>query len=316
MTAAQLARARRIDWPPLLLALLVAALFALGSALSARFGTLDNAANILDQCALLGFVSLGQMLVVLTGGIDLSVAGVASLSAVLLAGTVEGHAELLWPMVAAVLALGGVIGCVNGLTAILLRVDPLIVTLGMDTMLAGGALLYRHQPGGSVPAYFQDLAFDHLAGVPLSALLLFALFGLAAAALAGTRTGRNLYAVGNDPAAAHLSGLPIRRTLVLAYAASGLLAALTGVYLVSRTGVGDPRAGLGLELASITPVVVGGTSLAGGRGSVAGTLLGVVLITLLDNLLNFLDVSSYYQWIVQGVIVIAAVSVPGARRRR
>jgi ribose/xylose/arabinose/galactoside ABC-type transport system permease subunit len=253
---------------------------------------------------------------VLTGGIDLSVAGVASLSAVLLAGTVQGHDALLWPMVAAVLALGAAIGCVNGLASILLRVDPLVVTLGMDTTLEGCALLYTRQPGGSVPDYFQDLAFDRVAGLPVSALLLLALFGRAGFLLRYTRMGRNLYAVGNDRGAAHLSGLPIKRTLLMAYAASGLLAALTGVYLVSRTGIGDPRAGIGLELASITPVVVGGTSLAGGKGGVVGTLLGVVLVTLLDNLLNFLDVSSYYQWIVQGVIVIVAVSVPGARRSR
>lgn len=316
MIAARLALPRRVEWAPLLLAVLIAGLFAFGSALSGRFGTLDNAANVLDQCALLGFVSLGQMLVVLTGGIDLSVAGVASVSAVLLAGTVQGQDWLLWPMVAAVLALGAVIGCINGLVSILLKVDPLIVTLGMDTALEGCALLYSRQPGGSVPDYFQDLSFDHIAGVPLSALLLFALFGAAGAWLRYTRMGRNVYAVGNDPAAARLSGLPLKRTLLIAYAVSGLLAALTGVYLVSRTGVGDPRAGIGLELASITPVVVGGTSLAGGRGGVAGTLLGVILITLLDNLLNFLDVSSYYQWIVQGVIVIIAVSVPGSRSRR
>lgn len=312
---ARLIALRRMERAHPLLAVMIALLLLVGSTAANRFGTVENLANVLEQSAALGFVSLGQTLVILTGGIDLSVGGVASLVAVLLAGLVQGQDQLLWPTVAALLALGAAIGLLNGLGMIYLRVNPLIVTLGMASVLQGAALLYRRQPGGSVPAYFQDFAYDRVLGVPDSALLLFAMFALAFLFLGYTRFGRNIYAVGDDPLAARLSGLPVTRALLAVYAVSGLCAAVTGIYLVSRTGVGDPRAGLGLDLASITPVVVGGTLLAGGRGGVVGSLLGVFLITLLNNLLNFLDVSSYYQWIVQGLIIIAAVSASAGRKR-
>jgi ribose/xylose/arabinose/galactoside ABC-type transport system permease subunit len=200
------------------------------------------------------------------------------------------------------------VGVLNGVATMRLRVNPLIVTLGMDSVLQGIALLYRKQPGGSAPDWFQDIAFSYIGGVPETALLLLLAFALAFVFLRFTRLGRAIYAIGGDAAAARLSGLPVGRALLAAYAVSGFLAALTGAYLVSRTGVGDPRGGTGLELASITPVVVGGTVLAGGRGGVVGTLLGVLLLTLLSNLLNFLDISTYVQWIIQGAIVILAVS--------
>ncbi|MDQ2804950.1 MAG: ABC transporter permease, partial [Pseudomonadota bacterium] len=249
--------------------------------------------------------------VILTGGIDFSVGGIASLASVLLTGLAQGQDALFWPVLALVLLIGLAIGLVNGLAVIRLRVNPLIITLGTGSVLQGLSLLYRKQPGGSAPDSFQDLAFAHVAGVPVTALLLLAAFALAFLFLGYTRPGRDIYAVGDDYAAARLSGLPAGRALVVAYAVSGCMAAVTGAYLVSRTGVGDPRAGTGLELSSITPVVIGGTVLAGGHGGVVGTLLGVVLMTLLNNLLNFLDVSSYIQWIVQGAIVIAAVSASG-----
>ena len=316
MIVTRLALPRRIEWASILLIGLIGGLFAIGSVASSGFASLGNLANVFEQCPSLGFVSLGQTLVILSGGIDLSVGGLASVVCVLLAGTVQGQDQLLWPMIAVLLLFGAAVGLANGFVSTALRVNPLIVTLGMDSILGGCALLYRRQPGGSVPDYFQDLAFGRALGVPNAALLLLALFALAALLLRYTRSGRNLYAVGEDPLAARLSGLPVKRTLLSAYAASGLLAAFTGIYLVSRTGVGDPLAGSGLELASITPVVIGGTSLAGGRGGVFGTLLGVLLITLLNNLLNFLDVSPYYQWIAQGLILIAAVSASSTRRRR
>ncbi len=181
-------------------------------------------------------------------------------------------------------------------------------------MLQGLALLYRNQPGGSAPDAFQDLAFARIGGIPFTTLLLAGAFAAAFLFLGHTRPGRDIYAVGDDAAAARLSGIGAGRALLVVYAVSGCLAAVTGAFLVSRTGVGDPRAGVGLELASITPVVVGGTVLSGGRGGVVGTLLGVLLLTLLNNLLNFLDVSSYVQWIVQGVIVLAAVSASSKGR--
>ena len=305
---------RRTDWTPVLAAFLIALLLAGGGVLSTRFRDPGNLVNVLEQCSATGFVALGQMLVILTGGIDFSVGGLASLASVLLAGLPGEQSGMFLPALALVLAMGAAIGLANGAAVIGLGVNPLIVTLGMDSMLQGAALLYRNQPGGTAPDWFQDLAFAHVLGLPATALILLVAAAVAWTFLRYTRLGRTIYAIGGDVAAARLSGLPTGRALLVVYAASGFLAALTGAYLVSRTGVGDPRGGVGLELASITPVVVGGTVLAGGRGGVVGTLLGVLLMTLLNNLLNFLDVSTYVQWIIQGVIVILAVSA-GTKER-
>ena len=299
---------RRIEWPQAMLAGLIVVMLVVGAAWTDRFASGSNLGNVVEQSTTLGLVTLGQMLVVLTGGIDLSVGAVISLGSILLAGSVDGSEALLWPMACAVLGLGALVGLVNGLVIVRLKVNPLIMTLGMASILYGAALLYRRQPGGAVPVFFTEASYAKLAGVPLSGLLLLLIYALAFVFLNYTRLGRRLYAVGSDVHAAHLSGIAISRVLCFAYATSGFLAALAGVYLTSRSGVGDPRAGVGFDLASITPVVIGGTLLRGGRGGVVGTLLAVWLLSLLNNLLNFLDVSTYYQWMAQGVILIAAVS--------
>ena len=300
---------------PIVVGLLVA-LVAIGAAFSDRFGTLRNFTNVFEQAAGLGFVSLGQTLVILTGGIDLSIDGIVTVAAMLTSGLIDGDPARVVPVVAAVLLIGTLIGALNGALTVLLRVHPLIVTIGMASVLQGAGLLYSLNPPGSVPPEFEGFAYGRVAGVPIGGAIMLALFLAVGVFLRSTRLGRQIYAVGGDPFAARLIGIPHDRVIIVAYALSGLFAALTAVYLVSRLGIGDPWAGQGWALRSITPVVVGGTILAGGRGGVTGTLLGVFLISLLNNLLNYLDVSTYYQWIIQGLIIIAAVSVYVERRRR
>jgi ribose transport system permease protein len=300
---------------PIVVGLLVA-LVAIGAAFSDRFGTLRNFTNVFEQAAGLGFVSLGQTLVVLTGGIDLSIDGIVTVAAMLTSGLIDGDPARVVPVVAAVLLIGTLIGALNGALTVLLRVHPLIVTIGMASVLQGAGLLYSLNPPGSVPLEFEGFAYGRVAGVPIAGAIMLALFLAVGIFLRSTRLGRQIYAVGGDPFAARLIGIPHDKVIIVAYALSGLFAALTAVYLVSRLGIGDPWAGQGWALRSITPVVVGGTLLAGGRGGVSGTLLGVFLISLLNNLLNYLDVSTYYQWIIQGLIIIVAVSVYVERRRR
>jgi ribose transport system permease protein len=300
---------------PIVVGLLVA-LAATGAVLSDRFGTLRNFANVFEQAAGLGFVSLGQTLVILTGGIDLSIDGIVTVAAMLTSGLIDGEPARVVPVVAAVLLIGTLIGALNGALTVLLRVHPLIVTIGMASVLQGAGLLYSLNPPGSVPLEFESFAYGRVAGVPIAGAIMLGLFLAVGIFLRSTRLGRQIYAVGGDPFAARLIGIPHDKVIIVAYALSGLFAALTAVYLVSRLGIGDPWAGQGWALRSITPVVVGGTLLAGGRGGVTGTLLGVFLISLLNNLLNYLDVSTYYQWIIQGLIIIAAVSVYVERRRR
>jgi ribose transport system permease protein len=288
---------------------LLVVLIGTGFWASERFGTTSNFLNIFQQSAALGFVSLGQTLVVLTGGIDLSVGAMISLVSNFTSGWIDGDPNMVIPVVIGVIALGAAIGAVNGALSHYLRVHPLIVTLGMAAILQGCTLLYSLAPVGKVTDDFESFAFGRLFGFSYGGLLMLLLFALAGVFLHRTRTGNAIYVVGGDARGARLLGVSVARTMMLAYAISGACAALTGVYLVSRMGSGDPWRGEGFDLASITPVVVGGTALSGGRGGPLGTLLGVYLISLLNNILNFMDVSTFYQWIVQGLIIITAVAI-------
>jgi ribose transport system permease protein len=288
---------------------LIVILLVVGTIASPRFASLNNFLNVFQQSAALGFVSLGQTIVVLTGGIDLSLGATISLTSNFASGWIDGDPNMVVPVVVGVVALGAAIGCLNGALSHYLRVHPLIVTLGMASILQGCTLLYSLAPVGKVTDDFEAFAYGRVFGLSYGGLAMLALFALVGLFLHRTRTGNAIYVVGGDPRGARLLGVSVARTMMLAYALSGACAALTAVYLVSRMGSGDPWRGDGFDLASITPVVVGGTALSGGRGGPLGTLLGVFLISLLNNILNFLDVSTFYQWIVQGLIIITAVAI-------
>jgi ribose transport system permease protein len=291
-------------------------LFVIGFAVSDSFRTLDNIVNIFEQTTGLAFVALGQTVVILAGGIDLSLDANIALTSSLLSGVVNGNADIAAPMIAAVLAIGVAIGLVNGSLILLLRVHPLIVTLAVAAVIQGIALLYTLMPIGGMPEGFDALAFGRVFGIPIGATFAVLCFVVVAFVLAYTRPGRQIFAFGGEPAAARLVGIPVRRVILFVYGLSGLLASLTGIYMVSRLGIGNPTGDTNYNLASITPVVLGGTPLTGGRGGVLGTLLGVSLVQTLNNVLNFLDISTFYQWMIQGLIVIAAVSIFIDKRRR
>jgi ribose/xylose/arabinose/galactoside ABC-type transport system permease subunit len=288
---------------------LIIALLLLGAVVSDRFRTPANLMNVFEQSTALALVSLGQSFAILTGGIDLSVGSMISLASVLLSGISRGDPAFTAFAICVVMALGIAVGLINGLAVIWLRVHPLIVTLGMGAALQGATLLYTLGPAGSMPLGFDYLAYGRLFGMPVGALITIVLFVAAAAFLRHTVFGRHIYAVGDDATAAELMGLPRRTVLLFVYAFSGFMAALAAIFLVARFGVGQPYTGQNFTLASITPVVVGGTMLRGGRGGVIGTLLGVYLISLLNNVMNFMDISSHFQLIVQGLIVMLAVSI-------
>ena len=304
----------RASVPRLALGLMLVLTLLAGIAVNPHFMSPRNLANVLEQAAGLGFASLGQTLAVLTGGIDLSIGAIISASSIFLASGIDGNDAMVWPMVAATLTLGASIGAVNGLLVVRLRVHPLIVTLGMAAIVEGCILLYTLKPTGSTPIWFEAFAWARLWGMPVAGLVMAAMFVMVAAILAHTGIGRNIYAVGDNSVAARMRGIPVGRMLVVVYAASGFFAALAGVYFVSRTGVGDPRIGVPFTLASITPVILGGTILAGGKGGVIGTLFGVLLIALIGNVLNHMNVATSIQWVVQGLIILAAVGFHGRGR--
>jgi ribose transport system permease protein len=295
---------------------LIFLLVIIGLIVSDRFGTASNAMNILEQSSALALVSLGQTVVIITGGIDLSIGSLISLASVLLSGITDGSSSMMWVALIVVLGLGIGVGLINAATTIYLGVHPLIVTLGMGAVLQGITLLYTQTPVGKMPPGFDTLAYGRVLGLPIGAVFVIAAFVLAAWFLRKVPFGRYIYAVGDDPFGAQLMGLPRKQVLFFVYAFCGLMASVAAIFLVARLGVGQPYTGQNYTLTSITPVVVGGTLLSGGRGGVIGTLMGVYMVSLLNNLLNFLDVSSHYQLIVQGLIVIIAVSVYVENKKR
>jgi ribose transport system permease protein len=294
---------------------LIAVVCALGAALTDRFLSLGNIVNVYEQSTDLALVSMGQTLAILTGGIDLSVGSLISLTSCLTSGVINGDPNRVIPVVVAVLALGTVIGLLNAGLVIVLRVHPLIVTLGMSAILQGATLFYAMGPVGKVPRNFNFLAYGRIAGLPVGATIAVVLCILIALLLRYLPLGRQIYAVGDDDDAALLAGLRRSQVLLLVYGASGFCCAATGLYLVARFGAGQPYTGVNYTLTSITPVILGGTALSGGRGGVIGTLFGAYLISLVNNLLNFMDVSKHYQLIAQALIIILAVSVYMDRRR-
>ena len=294
---------------------LILLLTIIGGFVSDRFATPRNLANVFEQSAGLGLVSLGQTLTVLTGGIDLSVGSMMSAAATFASGLVDGSLlRALW-VIPLLLVVAAAIGAANGLLIHALRVHPLIVTLGTGTVLQGVVLLYSLTPTGSMPFELEFVSYGRVLGLPVAALVMVGLFVLVAFWLRSTQLGRDVYALGDDEEAARLMGVNQRLVLMTVYGASGFFAALAGIYLAIRFGVGGPYQGANYTLASITPVVVGGTMLSGGRGGVIGTLFGVVLVGLLNNLLNFMQVSTHYQLVAQGLIIIAAVSIYVERKR-
>ncbi len=295
----------------------VLALLATGLALAClcpQFLSVANLTNVVRQVAINGILAVGVTLVLLTGGVDLSLGSVVALSGVVAAHLAHpGEYPLAVPVLAGVLA-GAACGGLNGLVVTRGRVPPFIATLGMMTAARGVALVLS----GGRPVSNMGPALTRLAGdwarVPVPALVLAAVALGAAWMLRNTRQGRYLYAVGGNEQAARAAGIGVRGVKFLAYALCGALAGLAGVVLAARITTGQPNAGVAYELDPIAAVVIGGTSLAGGVGGVGGTLLGVLLMGVIGNGLDLLNVSSYYQQIVKGLIIVGAVWFDRQRR--
>lgn len=279
------------------------------------FGTLNNLDAVLRQGAALGIVSLGQTFVILTGGIDLSVGMLMGLVTVIGNGIMNGDASLILPVVVLALVIGIAVGVLNGLGIVLTRVHPLIVTLAMLSILQGVIFVYTDRTVGIAPASFRLLAYGSIGPVPTPFLLLVVLAGISWVVLNRTPLGRYIFAVGGDEANARRAGIPISRIKVSAYVISGLAAGIAGLVLAARLGSGYTLAGSGFELDAVVAVVLGGTSLAGGRGGVLGTVAGVFLLALIANILNLLGVSPFVQQVVDGTVIVLAVALYTAGRR-
>jgi len=301
--------------------LILGAFFAL---LSPAFLTTSNLLNVLRQISINAIIALGMTLVVLTGGIDLSVGSVVAASGSFMVSL------MVWgvPMAVALpagLALGALIGLFNGFVIARGNLPPFIVTLAMMVMARGLAYVYTD----GRPTRYDDPAFSYIGNgylgpLPVPIVIMIVWFAFCWILLNRTRFGRHVYAIGGNREAARFSGIKIPRTITIVYIISGFSAALSGVILAARMSSGQPIAGQGFELDAIAAVVLGGTSLAGGKGTLAGTMIGALIIGVLNNGLNLIHVSFYYQLIIQGAVILAAIyldsisgkfSVDALRRR-
>jgi len=284
------------------------------SLLSDRFLTASNLLNVLRQATINGIIAVGMTYVILTAGIDLSVGSVLALATVVAADLMQaGH-----PVPVGVLAglgVGTLLGLINGFIIARAGIPPFVVTLGMMTVARGLALTYTQgRPITGLPAGFTFLGAGFLGPIPIPIVLFAIVFGLGYVVLSRTVLGEWVYALGDNPVAARLAGLPTRRVTALVYVISGFLSALAGLILVARLNSAQPTAGLGFEFDAIAAVVVGGTSFAGGEGGLFGTLLGVLIIQVLNNGLNLLNVSPLWEGVVKGVVIAAALLLHRAIR--
>jgi ribose transport system permease protein len=270
----------------------------------------EGIVGLLQRMVGLGIVALGQTFVIIGGSIDLSVANMISVAAVLASFIMQGRVDMMLPAVAIVVAIAALVGLANGLIITRLQVNPLIATLGVGLILQGLLSASFTNFAGSVPPEFQLVAYSTIGVVPFSVIGLFVLAALCAWLLHATRFGAHLYAVGGNVEGARLAGVRTSVVLIGAHVICSLSAGLTGLYLASRLRSGAPWVGRDgvYDLESIAVVVIGGTLLAGGRGDVWGTLAGVLLFATLDVDFNMLGVSAYPQLILRGAIVILAVA--------
>jgi ribose transport system permease protein len=280
------------------------------------FATAANLANVAEQSAIVGVIAVGMTCVILTGGIDLSVGSLVALAGIVIGVAVQRGLPAPVAVLLGVLA-GGAAGTVNGLMITRGALPPFIATLGMMSVARGVALMVSDgRPISGFPAELRALATERVLGVPGPVMLMLALYALAYFVLTRTVLGRYLYAIGGNEEATALAGVQVKLWKAMVYAISGLSAGLCATLLVARLNSAQPIAGIGYELDAIAAVVIGGTSLLGGSGSVIGTLIGALIMSVLRNGLNLLGVSSYLQQVAIGVVIIAAVLIDMALRRR
>jgi len=280
------------------------------------FATAANLSNVAEQSAVIGVIAIGMTFVIHTGGIDLSVGSLVALVSVVIGSALQRGVPVFAAVAIGLLA-GVVSGALNGLMITRGPLPPFIATLGMMSVARGAALLLSDgRPISGFPDGLRALATGEVFGVPAPVVMMLTLYLLAYLVLTRTVFGRYMYAIGGNEEATVLAGVNVRRWKTVVYAISGLSAGVCAVLLVARLNSAQPIAGIGYELDAIAAVVIGGTSLLGGSGSVIGTLIGALIMSVLRNGLNLLGVSSYLQQVAIGVVIIAAVLIDMALRRR
>ena len=275
---------------------------------SEHFLTQGNLINIVLQTSILAFVALGVGFTMLTAGIDLSVGSVAALSGAIVAGLMTQNDVAIWFAIPAALSVGLLAGLFNGLLIVLGGLPPFIATLATMAIGRGLTLVYTQgRPIIIADDKFVFIGNGEIFGIPVPVILMLVFLIASYIFLVWSKPGRNLYAIGGNEKSAFLAGIHVSRGKVLAYLISSFAAAMAGIVLTARLWSAQPTTGTGLELEAIAAAVLGGTSLFGGRGSAWGILIGVLIIGVVSNGLNLLEISSYYQQVIKGLVFILAV---------
>jgi ribose transport system permease protein len=282
------------------------------------FLSVNNFLNIGANLAYIGVMAIAMTMVIVSGGFDLSVGAVVALTAVTIAKIHDLDVDI-WIAVAIGFAIGPLVGLVNGLLITKVGINPLITTFGSMSIVRGLAFVLTGGLTGTIlDPGFAVIGRGDFVGIPIPLIIMLVWFAIALVVMTSTRFGRDLYSIGGNAEASRLAGIPVDRRKIAVYVISGAAASVAGIILASQLGAGAPQSAAGVELTVITAVILGGTSLSGGKGTVWGTMLGVLIMGVLNNGLALLRVSSFYQEVFRGAVLLLAVTVDqiGQRRRR
>ena len=280
--------------------------------INSNFLTANNLLNLLLQVTSNALIAFGMTFVILTGGIDLSVGSILALSSALTAGLLGSGMPVTLAILIS-LILGCILGMMNGLLISYGKLAPFIVTLATMTIFRGATLVYTNgnpiTKGLSDTFLFQFLGQGYIVGIPFPVIIMFIVFIVLYVLLHKTAFGKSVYAIGGNEKAAYISGVKLNKVKIIIYSISGIMASISGLIITSRLSSAQPTAGASYEMDAIAAVVLGGTSLSGGKGRILGTLIGALIIGVLNNGLNIIGVSTFWQQVVKGVVILIAVLI-------
>ncbi|WP_377887997.1 ribose ABC transporter permease [Alkalihalobacillus sp. R86527] len=285
------------------------ALILVASLLSDAFFTMSNLLNVLRQVSIVAIISVGMTLVILTAGIDLSVGSVMAFTGAVAAGVITSGVS--FPIaILLCMVIGLLMGAANGLIVAIGGVPSFIATLAVMVIARGMTLVYTQgNPIVISDPGFRFIGGGSIAGIPFPIVLMIVIFIIMYWVLKHTTFGRYIYAIGGNEEATRLAGIPVNRVKIIVYALAGLFSSVSALIYTSRLMSAQPNAGMGIELDAIAAVIIGGTRLTGGKGGVTGTLIGALIMGVLDNILNLMNVSPFYQDIAKGIVILVAVLV-------
>ena len=287
-------------------------LMAVITIINSNFLTANNLLNLLLQVTSNALIAFGMTFVILTGGIDLSVGSILALSSALTAGLLGSGMPVTLAILIS-LTLGCILGMMNGLLISYGKLAPFIVTLATMTIFRGATLVYTNgnpiTKGLSDTFLFQFLGQGYIVGIPFPVIIMFIVFIVLYVLLHKTAFGKSVYAIGGNEKAAYISGVKLNKVKIIIYSISGIMASISGLIITSRLSSAQPTAGASYEMDAIAAVVLGGTSLSGGKGRILGTLIGALIIGVLNNGLNIIGVSAFWQQVVKGVVILIAVLI-------